>query len=132
MPHAASVGGIASEAVIEEARRRQQRRHCSVGAALLTLAVAAGGYVGAVRGSGGGMGAANVAAPQHAPLATARPCPAPPANALIITTQPHLRGSHFRPKSGLHVQSLPRHGAELWISPDRAAGSSAGTFCASS
>jgi hypothetical protein len=101
-----AVAGGASEAVIEEARRRQRRRHLSVGAALLTLAVAVGGYV--------------------------RSCAALPANALVVTTRPQLRGSRFLPKGGLHVQPLPSRRAGLWISPDRPAGSSTGTFCASS
>jgi hypothetical protein len=130
--HPAPVAGGASEAVIEEARRRQRRRHLSVGAALLTLAVAVGGYVGAVRGSGGGTGATNVVAVQHATVGTVRSCAALPANALVVSTRPQLRGSRFLPKGGLHVQPLPSRRAGLWISPGRPAGSSTGTFCASS
>jgi hypothetical protein len=127
-----AVAGGASEAVIEEARRRQRRRHLSVGAALLTVAVAVGGYVGAVRGSGGGTGATNAVAVQHATVGTVRSCAALPANALVVMTRPQLRGSRFLPKGGLHVQPLPSRRAGLWISPDRPAGSSTGTFCASS
>src|SRR6476661_4606339 len=132
LPHPAQVAGVASEAVIEEARRRQRRRHLSVGAALVTLAVAVGGYVGAVRGSGGGTGATNVVAVHHARVGTVRSCAVLPTNALVVSIRPHVRGSLFLPNGGLHVQPSPSRRAGLWISPDRPAGSSTGTFCASS